>query len=236
MTKVDIIIPVYNEDDFLERNIEILKNFLENNFNYKYTIIIADNGSTDRTLCIARELSKRYKEVTYFHLDQKGRGGILKKLWMESKADIVSYMDVDLSANLESFLQMINALTIDKYDLAIGSRLMPGSKVKRSIVRTFLSRFYNILLRLVLSVKSFSDAQCGIKALTKSAADRLLPYVRNQNWFFDTELLLLAEKNGLRIKNIPLYWVQRPESKVNILATIGEDIVGILRFYFSYIK
>jgi len=234
--KIDIVIPVYNEEPLLEKNIKILNEFLHANLRHKYTIIIANNGSTDKTLKKAKELSRKYDEITYFHMDQKGRGGVIKRIWLESKADIVSYMDVDLSANLESFLKLVDSLIINKYDLAVGSRLMPGSKVKRKFFRSTLTCVYNMLLKLIFSVKKFSDAQCGIKVLTKNTADELLPYVKNQNWFFDSELLLLAEKKDFRIKNIPLEWVERPESKVNILSTIGEDITGILRFYFSYIK
>jgi glycosyltransferase involved in cell wall biosynthesis len=194
---------------------------------------IADNGSTDGTLQIAHSLSQEYPRVNYIHFDQKGRGHALRQVWLESKADILSYMDVDLSVNLSAFPNIIEALN-SGYDVAIGSRLIPASKVVRSPGRELLSRLYNLLIRALFFTK-FHDAQCGFKAITKRAADELIPLIKNQEWFFDTELLILAEKKGYRVKEVPVEWVEDPDSKVNIIKTVVEDLRGLVRLRFRRI-
>ena len=226
--KVGVVIPVYNEANKLPRSLSILSHFLSQHFPFDYELIIADNGSTDRTLEIAQALRQQYPALKVLHFDQKGRGGALKAAWLASNADILSYMDVDLSTDLSAFPNLCRALIDQQFDLAIGSRLLPQSRTTRCFRRERLSRVYNRLLQVLLQVH-FSDAQCGFKAITRSAALQLLPLVDDTHWFFDTELLVLAEKFGYRLCEIPVTWVENPDSRVRIFQTILQDLKGIIR-------
>lgn len=214
---IDVVIPVYNEENVLNKNILILKKFLEKNLEQKCKIIIADNASTDNTSKIGRGLSRKYVNIEYVYLGKKGRGGALRYTWMKSKADIVSYMDVDLSTDLESFPIMISAL-INKFDLASGCRLMRGAKIKRSFKRELFSRAYNLLFRMILLV-NFKDIQCGFKAARTNAAKDIIPKIKDNNWFFDSELMIIAEKKGYNIIEIPVNWIEDLDSKVNVIKT-----------------
>lgn len=229
--KIDIVIPAYNEAEILENNIDKLVGFLKLNFNYykNCKVVIADNGSTDNTRGIAEKLVKKYDKLSYVHLSQKGRGGALKKIWLESNADIVSYMDADLSADLGAFPELIDLITTGGYDIAVGFRGLLNSKVKRPLLRKFLSCAYNFLVKSVFNLRQYPDAQCGFKAMRKKAMDEIIPKIKNQNWFFDTELLVLAHKKGCKIKYMPIAWEERLKTKVMIWKTIFEDISGILR-------
>lgn len=225
---VDIVIPVYNEEHALPPSIATLTTYLSTYFPYHWAIIIADNASTDRTLAVAEALAAQYPQVSVLHLDQKGRGRALRTAWLASEADIVAYMDVDLSTNLQSFLPLIAPLATGHSDLAIGSRLLKGAVVTRQWKRELISRCYNLLIKLVCG-RRFSDAQCGFKAVKRSVARQLLPAVENTAWFFDTELLLLAEARGLRIYEVPVDWIEDLDTRVKIAATAWEDIQGLLR-------
>ncbi|MBI3287407.1 MAG: glycosyltransferase family 2 protein [Chloroflexi bacterium] len=232
-TRVDVVIPVYNEQDDLEPNINTLVAFLRTRCPYGWRVIVADNASTDRTPEIAGELVRRYPgEVEFLHLEQKGRGRALKAAWLRSDADVVSYMDVDLSTNLEAFLPLIDALLVDGYEISIGSRLAKGAQVTRRWKREVLSRGYNLLIKLLFRNR-FSDAQCGFKALTRRAARELLPQVQDHSWFFDTELLLRAEQINFRIFEVPVEWIEDLGSRVDILRTAWEDLRGLIRVRFS---
>ncbi len=228
---VDIVIPVYNEEKDLPRSIDVLTRFLQDNLENQWHIIIADNASTDNTLPIAEMLSKEYTGVACVHIPQKGRGRALRHVWMESTADIVAYMDVDLSTDLAHLPQMIKAIEEGAH-IAIGSRLIKGSRVKRSLKREFISRSYSALIRAMFFTP-FQDAQCGFKALSRNAARALVPLVKNNNWFFDSELLIIAASRGFRIKEIPVHWEDDPDSRVRIVRTAWEDIKGLLRLRFG---
>lgn len=227
--KVLVVIPVYNEEKILGQSVSQLHNFLEDQKpDFDWEIVIADNASTDRTLEIAKQLSEQNSCVRVEHLDQKGRGRALKKVWSESDADIVTYMDVDLSTNLESFLPMVKALKDDGFDVAIGSRLMRGASTTRSLKRETISRAYNLLVKAFFFSK-FSDAQCGFKGITHRVAEEILPFVEDANWFFDTELLIIAEKKGYRIKDVPVKWIEDLDTRVRIVKTAIEDVKGLIR-------
>lgn len=230
MPRVDVVIPVYNEEAALEKSVLALREFLQKNCPIEWRVVVANNASTDSTIEIAKRLSERFKDVGYVHLDVKGRGRALRKAWLESDADIVSYMDVDLSTNLRFFPPLIQAL-LNGYDVAIGSRLMPASRVTRTLKREVISRCYNLLVK-ALFFTTFSDAQCGFKGLTRLAARKLVPLVKDESWFFDTELLILAEKKGYRIKEVPVEWIEDLDSRVHIVRTATDDIKGLLRVRF----
>ena len=227
MAHVDVIIPVYNEEVALPPSVAKLRAFLQANLSLPWTIVIADNGSIDRTLAVAQELAAQYSDVTYIHLPEKGRGRALRRAWLESTADIVSYMDVDLSTDLKAFPPLVTAID-EGYDVAIGTRLASKSQTERSLKREFISRCYNLLIKAMFSTR-FSDAQCGFKALSRKAVQELVPLIVNQEWFFDTELLILAEKKGYRIKEIPVEWLEDPDTRVNIRKTVMEDLKGLWR-------
>jgi glycosyltransferase involved in cell wall biosynthesis len=225
---VEIVIPVYNEEHVLRQSIETLRAYLIHYFPYQWQITVADNASTDGTWRLAQQLGAEDGRVHALHLDQKGRGRALRTAWLASDADVVSYMDVDLSTNLESFLPLVAPIITGHSDLAIGSRLLRGAMVTRQWKREIISRCYNLMIK-TLCRNRFSDAQCGFKAIRRSDAHALLPLVENQEWFFDTELLLLAEERGLRIYEVPVVWVEDLDSRVNISKTATEDIKGLLR-------
>ena len=227
MTTVDVVIPVYNEEHILAQSIATLRGFLEENLAQEWKIIVADNASTDKTCEIAQALSQEHRDIVTMHLNEKGRGRALRKAWLESAADIVSYMDVDLSTELAAFPKLIQAIE-DGYDIAIGSRLLRGSSVKRSFKRELTSRSYNFVIKAMFFTK-FSDAQCGFKALSSKAAQELVPLIQDQEWFFDTELLILAEKKGYRIREIPVAWIEDPDTRVAIAKTVFADLKGLLR-------
>ena len=227
-TVLDVVVPVYNEAHDLEPSVRRLHDYLVAHFPYTFRITIADNASTDGTLLIARKLSDEIPEVTTVHLGQKGRGRALHQVWLASDAKVLSYMDVDLSTDLAALLPLVAPLVSGHSDLAIGTRLSRSSRVDRAPRREVISRCYNLILRTTLSAK-FSDAQCGFKAIRADRARQLLPMVEDTGWFFDTELLVLAERAGLRIHEVPVDWVDDPDSRVDIVSTAVADLKGIVR-------
>jgi len=225
---LDVVIPVYNEEGDLEPCVHRLHAHLSATLPYPFRITVADNASTDATLARADELARELAEVTVVHLDEKGRGRALRAVWSTSTAPVLAYMDVDLSTDLAGLLPLVAPLISGHSDLAIGTRLSRSSRVVRSPKREIISRCYNLLLRGTLAAR-FSDAQCGFKAIRGDVAQRLLPLVEDTGWFFDTELLVLAERTGLRIHEVPVDWVDDPDSRVDIVATAIADLRGIAR-------
>jgi glycosyltransferase involved in cell wall biosynthesis len=230
VNSVDVVIPVYNEEKELARSVAVLRDFLGKNLSCGWRIVVADNGSVDGTLAVAQDLARQYPDVTYVHLELKGRGRALRKAWLESDAEAVSYMDVDLSTKLEAFPELIRALD-EGYGVATGSRLMRGSEVKRSLKREVMSRGYNLLIKAMFCA-GFSDAQCGFKAVRREVVQELVPFIKDQAWFFDTELLLLAERKGYRVKSVPVEWVEDADTRVRVASTVWEDVKGLLRVRF----
>ena len=225
---LDVVIPVYNEEADLERCVRRLHDHLTRTFPYRFRITIADNASTDRTPHVAAYLDDSVEEVTAVRLEQKGRGRALRTVWTLSEAPVLAYMDVDLSTDLNALLPLVAPLISGHSDLAIGSRLARSSRVVRGTKREFISRAYNLILRGSLAAR-FSDAQCGFKAIRKDVAERLLPMVEDTGWFFDTEMLVLAERAGLRIHEVPVDWVDDPNSTVHIVRTATDDLRGVWR-------
>jgi len=225
---LDVVIPVYNEAADLESCVLRLHAYLRSSFPYRFRITIADNASTDGTLAIAHRLAQQHPEVTAVHLEQKGRGRALRQVWSASDATVLAYMDVDLSTDLAALLPLVAPLLSGHSELAIGTRLARGSRVVRGPKRELISRCYNLILRGTLAA-GFSDAQCGFKAIRCDVAARLLPLVEDTGWFFDTELLVLAERAGLRIHEVPVDWVDDPDSRVDIVATALADLRGVVR-------
>jgi glycosyltransferase involved in cell wall biosynthesis len=228
MASVDIVIPVYNEEHVLAESLSTLRKFLAQGFEHEYRIVVADNASTDGTLALAQKLAQKHADVASLHIPQKGRGRALRSAWLTSPADILSYMDVDLSTDLAAFPPLIEAIAGEGYDIAIGSRLAREADTKRSFKREVTSRSYNVMIKGLFFTR-FSDAQCGFKAASRQAAQDLVPLIENNEWFFDTEMLILAEKAGYRIKEIPVRWLEDPDTRVNVPKTVWEDIRGLMR-------
>ncbi|UDY37868.1 glycosyltransferase [Dermatobacter hominis] len=226
--EVDVVVPVHDEAAGLARSIRTLHAYLSDRFPLSWTITIADNASTDATLEVARRIAAELGGIRVLHLDRKGRGRALRAAWSTSTAAVVAYMDVDLSTDLDALLPLVAPLVSGHSDVAIGSRLAGGSQVVRGPRREVISRTYNRIVRTTLRT-SFSDAQCGFKALRADAAADLLPLVEDDAWFFDTELLAVAEHNGLRIHEVPVDWIDDPDSRVDVAATARDDLLGIAR-------
>ncbi|MCZ7459344.1 bifunctional glycosyltransferase family 2/GtrA family protein [Streptomyces sp. WMMC940] len=225
---LDVVIPVFNEEKDLEPCVRRLHDHLAATFPYGFRITVADNASTDRTPRVAAALAASVPQVRALRLEQKGRGRALRAVWAASDAPVLAYMDVDLSTDLNALLPLVAPLISGHSDLAVGSRLTRSSRVVRGAKREFVSRTYNLILRGSLAAR-FSDAQCGFKAIRREVAERLLPMVEDTGWFFDTELLVLAERAGLRIHEVPVDWVDDPDSTVRIVRTAVDDLKGVLR-------
>jgi glycosyltransferase involved in cell wall biosynthesis len=223
-----------NEERALPACLDTLGGFLAAELpQHACRIVVADNGSTDGTLRVAREYERRMPgRIAVTHLDVRGRGRALRKAWIESAADVLSYMDVDLSTGLDAFPKLVDAIVTDGYHVAFGSRLAPGARTTRSLKRELISRAYNGIIRLSVGTH-FRDAQCGFKAVSRATAQTIVPAIVDNAWFFDTELLVIAEKRGFRMKEIPVSWREDPDSRVKIVQTSVEDLKGLARLRFG---
>lgn len=232
--RLSVVVPVFNEEIDIPRNIPVLYKFLSGNFrDYSWEIVIADNGpSKDATARASKQLAKKYSGIKYKLIPRPGRGGALKEAWMQNPADYLVYMDVDLSSDLKFLPKLVSELQRGS-DIAIGSRLAKGSRVYgRTFTRELMSRAYNILIKLAFQT-SFNDAQCGFKGIRKEAAAKLLPHVKDSAWFFDSELLILAEKSGFRVVEVPIVWRDDPRSTVKVAKTAWGDMRGLARLFVT---
>ena len=226
--QVEIVVPVRDEEAGLAPSVRRLHAFLAGGFPFPAHLTIADNGSTDRTWEIATGLAAELAAVSAVRLAEPGRGRAVRSIWLASQCDVLAYMDVDLSTDLNALLPLVAPLMSGHSDVAIGTRLARGSRVIRGPRREVISRGYNLLLHATLGA-GFSDAQCGFKAIRRDQARELLPRTEDGGWFFDTELLVLAERAGLRIHEVPVDWTDDPDSRVNVRATALADLRGIVR-------
>lgn len=230
--KILFVLPVYNEEMILKENVLKLYNFLKTNIRDNWQIIVADNKSTDRTGEIGKQLAQTYDEIKYSYIPQNGKGKAIRSAWVNNTADIFSFMDVDLSTDLSALPALISAISEEKYDVAVGSRFLPNSKVYRSFLRKFISLGYRFILHLLLNLKT-KDVPCGFKAANYKVVRNLVPQIKNDEWFFDSELVILAEKNKYKIKEIPIKWTesQNPnrKSKINIFKTSFNYLKEIIK-------
>lgn len=227
---VEITIPVYNEEKELDKNISVLSSFCTKKLtNYDWHITIADNASTDNTPIIASAIEKKNLQISHFRLEQKGRGRAVKRVWVESGKDLCVYMDLDLSTDLVHLPKLLLALQ-NGFDIAIGSRLAKGAKVEgRTLIREITSRVLNFFFIQFFFQTHFTDAQCGFKAVTKKVVEQLIPKIKDNEWFFDGELLIVGEKSGFKIYEEPVHWVDNPGSTVRLISTIWGDLMSIKR-------
>lgn len=232
MTKLDveIVLPVLNERAILATSVTTLVEYLEQCSKFSWQVTIVDNGSDDDTYQIATQLCLFMpNRVRAVQLSSKGRGGALRYAWSGSSAEVLAYMDIDLSTNLKHFLPLVEPLLNDSFSIAVGNRLANDSRVVRKPLREVISRMYNITIRMFFPERRFSDAQCGFKALRREAALALLPLIEDNSWFFDTELLIRAEQSGYEIFQVPVEWVEDPDSRVKIIPTAIADLCGLVR-------
>jgi len=233
VVQVDIVVPVRNEERDLAPSIRRLAEYVRESFPFTTRITIADNGSTDGTWSIATGLAGELHGVRAVRMEQAGRGRALRAIWSQSDAEVLAYMDVDLSTDLNALLPLVAPLLSGHSDLAIGTRLARGSRVVRGPKREVISRCYNLLLHVFIGAR-FSDAQCGFKAIRRDQARALLPLTKDTGWFFDTELLVFAERAGLRIHEVPVDWVDDLDSRVDIVATALADLRGMARLGWGF--
>ena len=233
--QVDIVVPVRDEERDLGPSVRRIEAYLRTRFPFSARITIADNGSSDGTWAAALALASELDAVRAVRLEQPGRGRALRSIWLANDADVLAYMDVDLSTDLNALLPLVAPLLSGHSDVAIGTRLARGARVIRGPRREIISRGYNLLLHATLGAR-FSDAQCGFKAISRSRARVLLPLTRDTGWFFDTELLILAQQAGLRIHEVPVDWIDDSDSRVNVIATVAADLRGIARLGFGLLR
>jgi len=231
---VEITVPVYNEENELAKNIKVLYDFCQKNLkSYDWHITIADNASTDNTPLVASKLEKNSAKISLFRLEQKGRGRAVKRVWVESGSDLCVYMDLDLSTDLIHLPKLLRALQ-NGYDVAIGSRLAKGAKVEgRTFLRELTSRVLNFFFIQFFFQTHFTDAQCGFKGVTRQVVEDLVPKVKDNDWFFDGELLIIAEKSGYKIYEEPVHWVDNPGSTVRLISTIWGDLMSMKRLFLT---
>ncbi len=228
MTFVDVVLPVFNEEHVLERSVRTLHMFLSDHLAHEWRILIADNGSKDRTREIGERLAGELTNVALMHIPEAGRGRALSRAWLASDADVLSYMDIDLSTDLAAFPRLVGAVAAQGSDVAAGTRLGAESETTRSLKREVLSRSFVLLINTLMGTK-LRDTQCGFKAIRRECAQKLLPLVQDSGWFWDTELLLLAAKGGWRVTFLPVRWLEDPDSRVKIFSTVWKDLRGLFR-------
>jgi glycosyltransferase involved in cell wall biosynthesis len=228
MARVDVVLPVFNEEHVLARSVRTLHLFLTENLHHEWRIVVADNGSRDGTLAIAQELASELDNVECVHVPEPGRGRALTKVWLASDADVLAYMDIDLSTDLGAFPRLVSAVADQGNDVAAGTRLGAGAETQRSLKREVLSRGFVFLINLAFGTR-LRDTQCGFKAVTRECAQRLLPQIQDPGWFWDTELLLLAAKGGWKVAFVPVRWLEDKDSRVKIGSTVWRDLKGLAR-------
>ena len=228
MAKVDVVLPVYNEEQVLERSVRTLHLYLTDNLAHEWRILIADNGSRDRTQEIGQKLASELTNVELMHIPEAGRGRALSRAWLASDADVLTYMDIDLSTDLGAFPRLVSAVAEQGYDVAAGSRLSSESETTRSLKREVLSRGFVLIINTLMGTK-LRDTQCGFKAIRRECAQKLLPFVQDTGWFWDTELLLLAAKGGWRVTFVPVRWLEDTDTRVKITPTVWKDLKGLSR-------
>jgi len=225
---VDLVLPVYNEAHVLDASVGRLAARMDEKAGFRWRIVVVNNGSTDDTAAVGQRVAEQFEYVRFLHLEAKGRGRALRAAWSQTDAEFSVYMDVDLSTDLAAVPEIV-ALLRDGADLVTGSRLHSQSHITRCLKREILSRGYNRLVRWILKTRTFDDAQCGFKGVRIDSIRRLLPLIVDQEWFFDTELLVLAEYAGLTVRMMPITWIEDPDTRVNVPVTIWQDLKGLAR-------
>jgi glycosyltransferase involved in cell wall biosynthesis len=225
--KILIVIPVLNEEKILKENVLKIFNFCQKNLTINWQIVIVDNRSTDQTVVIAKDLGRRYQQIEYLYVDKVGKGVAIRTGWQKYSADIYCFMDADLATDLSALVTLISSFK-EGYDMVIGSRFLAQSQVSRSLIRKMFSFGYHLVARILLNLK-IKDLPCGFKAINSRIKENVLPKVKDEAWFFDSELVIVAEKQGYRIKEIPIIWQEPRKGR-------GESRVKTLSLSLAYFK
>ena len=234
---VDIILPVYygniNElEESIKKQISVYPILLKD---YNWRIIISINGqNADDIIKLSRKLCKKYKNLKHFYTNIPGKGSGVINGWLKSKAEIRAYMDIDLSVDLRCLPSLIKKIQ-DGYDVSIGSRYLKESKVNRSFKRKIISIFYHLFLQQIILGTKYKDAQCGFKAINKKVTEQILPIVKDKEWFFESEMLYLAQRKGMKIIEIPVIWKEGRFSSLNLLKVIPEFFSKMIEVRFRRI-
>ena len=237
MMNVELIFPVLNEANSLRAQLEKVRGFVSKNLQYSFNITVVDNGSTDETKLVIKKMIKEKIVDKYIHLSERGRGRAIKTAVDKSKSEIVAYMDIDLSTDLKFLIPLIDSIYKYGYDISIGSRLSKGSKViGRKMIREITSRSYNFIIKLFFPFSGIDDMQCGFKAFKRTRINQIINNVSNDKWFFDTEFIIMARSENLKIDQIPVVWVDDPNTSVNILTTAIEDLIGLIKLRLKLFK
>lgn len=230
VSSVLVVLPVYNEERALRKSVQTLTTFLQDYDNYKWKIVIADNNSQDSTGDIGRLIASENSIVQYLYIPRKGRGIALRSAWQQTDYDFVSYMDIDLSTGLDALIRAVDLLN-EGVDIVVGNRLDKNSIIKRSLKREFVSRSYNIIIKMAIGTH-FHDAHCGFKTGRREVVQKILPYIEDNEWFFDSEFLFYGEKLGYRIVEIPVTWTEDMNTKAKIFKDAYDDLRGLYRLRF----
>lgn len=239
--KIDFCLPVYNEEKIMKGSVVRLLEFCQSqNWNFNWQIALLINGSRDQSLEIARQLAERHPDrIVCFDYPEAGRGRALKKYYLASQADILTYMDIDLAVSLDNIQPLIDPIICGQADMVIGSRLLPESRIKRSFIRELSSQSYNYLSRIILGHK-FSDMQCGFKAVKTESFKKLSPFITDTQWFFDTEMIAFGHLFDYRIKEIPVDWSENRwderKSKVKMFRDSFKFFINLLDLKFRLIS
>ncbi|MHC1579597.1 MAG: dolichyl-phosphate beta-glucosyltransferase [Candidatus Alkanophagales archaeon] len=226
--EVSVVLPAYNEAERLEAAVDAVEKKLRE-LGVSFEIIIAEDGSTDGTYEIARRIASSRSSVRLLHSDRRlGRGGALKRAFRLAGGETLAYLDVDLATDLEHLGELINSVRLEGYDVATGSRLLPGSDAARTLKRKLMSVTFNFLVRRLLR-SEVRDHQCGFKAFKRSSLMEILDEVKDEHWFWDTEVLVRAQRRGLRVKEFPVRWRESGSSKVETLKDAKNMLLCILR-------
>ena len=233
--QVSLVLPAYNEADRIGKTINQTSKALKE-ITSSFEIIIAEDGSSDGTDKIASKLAEKYNYVRHLHSDSRlGKGRALTRAFKSAHGEVICFVDVDLATDMKHFKELIEAISLEGYDFAIGSRMMPQSKVKRPLKRSVASQGFNFLVRTLLHSNLY-DHQCGFKAFKKDSLFNLIDKVKNENWFFDTELLVLAQHKGYKIKEFPVVWTHGGPTKVNLRTDILDMGSQIFHLWWSLNK
>ena len=224
---INLTLPVFNEARILEKSVADILSCLRS-FDLAFEICIVDNGSVDETLELAKRLASAYSQLSVKSFLKPGRGRAIKTSWLSSDAEIRCYMDIDLSTELSCLADLLSPLITEEADISIGSRHLSNSAVVRSLKRELISRI-NVSATNFLTGLALTDFQCGFKACSRNAVEKLLPITQDNDWFFDTELLVYASYYGFRIHQEPVRWKEDPDSRVKIISTAIHNLRGLFR-------
>ncbi|MCW3140831.1 MAG: glycosyltransferase family 2 protein [Methanophagales archaeon] len=224
--EISVVLPAHNEAERIEDAVNQTRKALAE-FASSFEIIIAEDGSTDGTAEIASRIEAENSFVKHIHSEERlGRGKALSRAFKLATGEILAYLDVDLSTDMKHLKELINAIKEEHYDFATGSRMLKGSEVKRSFKRAALSKVFNFLVRKILRSK-ISDHQCGFKSFRKETLIPLLNEITDEHWFWDTEMLVRAQRNSYKIKEIPVRW----EDKGGAGTKVNAFKDGLTMFY-----